>query len=351
MVTIQDRQSVANLSHQDILQLIPQFEIGSIFIHDHLRNPNGNRREVTIGAVGDKGSGKSSTDAVLATVNNLIAGRPVWSNMHVALDIKIDDDTARKYRLNYGGVAHYESKPLVKDALLRLDEEYQDGCFLIEEINIEYSNVRRFMANTNVDFNEVCQLLRKLNMDLYYNVIDEMFIDPQLRSMTDIFIKTHDTALEQAGLASQKPLGQDFMWRVYPMTGYLMGEEQKYARTHKAIDGMCFHFGDWHGIFPTTQKQQQGIYSISTKEKNKRLLAKLSVESDEELTRVHDKWSWLEKEIRQWRNDGIETLTAGQMSAMLGVTLTRAMRQVLPSFGVNYDNTARAYVLDNYMLT
>jgi len=218
---------VQSNSKQAILQMIPQYEISPIFTREHLD------REIVLGTIGDRGGGKSGSDAVIATVEFLLAGKPVWSNMVISCDITIDDETAMKYGLNSGGVAHYESLPLDKDALLKLYETYREGCLLIEEINVQYSNVRRFMTNTNIDFNETCQQLRKFKVSLLYNVIDEMFIDPQLRSLTDIFISTYDTAFDLDSLDRKKPAGLDFCWKIYPMTGYLRGEQGRYLAIKK----------------------------------------------------------------------------------------------------------------------
>ena len=181
----------------------------------------------------------------------MFAGKGVVSNMKILCEIEIDEPTARKYGLNSGGIARYESEELEKDALLNLDERYHNKALEIEEINIQYSNVRRIMANTNVDFNQVAQKLRHFQMPLVYNVIDEMFIDPQLRAMTDIFIKTYDTAFDTESLESNKDTGLDFHWRVYPMSGYLRGEQGKYAVTHRPIDPVYLHFAPWRGIFET----------------------------------------------------------------------------------------------------
>ena len=176
------------IAKEDLLKLIPKLHINQgnyLFYQEYLD------REYVLGTIGDRGGGKSGTDAVVSFVDFMLRGKPVWSNMKIQCDIFVGDESAREAGLGSGGVAHYESLPLEKGALLKLDERYRDGCLVIEEINVQYSNVRRFMSNTNVDFNEVCQQLRKFKTSMIYNVIDEMFIDSQLRALTDIFIKTY----------------------------------------------------------------------------------------------------------------------------------------------------------------
>ncbi len=330
------------VTKEDVLKLIPQFEIAPFFWRQHLHE-----REVVIGTTGEKGGGKSGTDAVIVTTDCMFKGKKVYSNMTIKVSINIDDYTAIKYGLNSGGVAKYESLPLEKDALLRLDERYFNAAILIEEINVGYSNVRRIMSNTNVDFNEACQQLRKLRCPLYYNVIDEMFIDPQLRSMTDAIIKTYDTAFDLDSLEAEKPMGVDFCWYIYPLTGMLYGQQRKYSVTHRAIGPVYFHFKPWRGIYDTGQRQEQGIYTMSTKDKNRMLMA---VTSDPEVTSFNNAWSWLADIIRDLRDRGITSLHKWELQQAIGRPLTQAIRDALGAFGVHWDNPAQRYIIESFQL-
>ena len=295
------------ITHEDVLRLIPQHYIDSLFLRSHLD------RELVLGTVGDRGAGKSATDAVVGIVSFMLAGKPVWSNMKIRCDIQIDDAVAREYGLKYGGVVHYESLPLEKAALLKLDETYRGGCLVIEEINVQYSNVRRFMSNTNVDFNEVCQQLRKFKTSLVYNVIDEMFIDSQLRALTDIFISTYDTAFDLDSLANHKQTGVDFRWKVFPMTGYLAGEQGKYSVTHKSLPPIYFHFAPWRGVYDSMHHQEKGVYSQSTKDRNKALAMGITAESSPEMIEETNEWGWLGDKARELRNKGTKELVAWQL--------------------------------------
>jgi hypothetical protein len=333
-----------SVTKADILKLIPQFELEPVFLRQHLD------REIVVGTIGDRGGGKSGSDAVIAAVDFMLAGKPVWSNMNINFDIEIEDDIAREYGLNSGGIAHYESLPLDKDALLELDESYRGGAFLIEEINVQYSNVRRFMTNTNVEFNEVCQQLRKFGTSLLYNVIDEMFIDSQLRALTDIFIKTYDTAFDIDALSAKKQTGLDFCWKVYPMTGYLCGEQGRYAVTHKALYPVYFHFGSWRGIYNSMQHQEKGQYSKTKKEREQELKGNMSAESSEEITGHRSEWDWLAKKIIQMKQAGIKFLKPAELTQYLGVALNKRVRDVLPLYGIRWDNFQQAYGIDTYTL-
>ncbi len=335
MAEVQEAHSpkIGLLTKQDILQMIPQYHIRSIFIRQHLD------REIVIGTIGDRGGGKSGSDAVIGIIEFLLSGKKVWSNMVIKCDIEIDDITAREYGLNSGGVAHYESLPIEKDALLKLDESYRGGCLVIEEINIQYSNVRRFMSNTNVDSNEVWQQLRKFKTSLIYNVIDEMFIDSQLRSLTDVFLMTYDTAFDLDSLHEKKNTGVDFKWTIWPMSGYLAGEQGKYLRTHKALPSVFFHFQPWRGVYDTYKHQEKGTYSLSKREREKALKAEITMESSDDIENGVNEYQWLIDNVRKLKQSKMEYLEAHQLWQVLEIVengkTPKQMGSIVPSFGIN----------------
>lgn len=334
------------VTKDDVLRLIPQFELPPVFLRRHLINI-----PPVIGSTGDRGGGKSSQTAVIAATDGMFIGKVLHSNIPIGVKLNIDDDTAMKYGLNSGGVVSFESVPLEKDALLNLDERFMNAIIVIEEINVEYSNVRRFMSNTNVDFNEVCQQLRKFRCPLYYNVINEMFVDSQLRQLTDIFIKTYDTAFDQEALQNKKPTGQDFCWYVYPMTGYLNGQQGKYEITKKSIGPIYFHFAKWQGIFNTDRYQKQGLYSISTKDKNKKLLAQMNIGESEELKVFNTRYGWLEQKAIEIKQDGITELEHWELAQRLGQPVNKAMRDILRAYGIYYDKYHGKYIINDFNLS
>jgi len=321
MVTTQEALSVDKervLTKEDVLKLIPKCYINGgnyLFYQEYLD------REYGLGTIGDRGGGKSGSDAVISIVDFMLRGKPVWSNMKIGCDIFVDDIAAREVGLDSGGVAHFESLPLEKGELLRLDERYRDGCLVIEEINVQYSNVRRFMSNTNIDFNEVCQQLRKFKTSMIYNVIDEMFIDSQLRALTDIFIRTYDTAFDRDKMERHKKPGLDFCWQLYSMTGYLNGEQGRYAVTHKA-DKCFFRFAPWRGVYDDKQHQEKGTYSLNKREREAALKAGLNVDDSGQLKRdkeeYDEKWADIDSQIASMGRNGVREVERYQLYDELG---------------------------------
>jgi len=320
---------------EDILKRIIALNFEYILYHKHLN------REAVIGVIGDRGGGKSAASATWGFINFMLDGLPVWSNMEISFGIKVDDEIARELSggdLKTGGMVVYKSLPLDKTALLRLDDTYRDGCLVIEEINVQFANARRFMANTNIDFNEVCQQLRKFNTSLAYNVIDEMFVDVQLRSLTDVFIKTHDKAFEINNLIHETEKGNDFSWRVYPWTGYLAGEENKYSVTKKPLPPVTFHFTNLHGLFDSTKHQEKGIYSQSR------------AESSKEMKDYMDEWQWLADKAIAIKEAGYEFIEPGELPQLIGRPISKQIREHLKVWGIAYDRNTQCYAVNNVEL-
>lgn len=316
---------------QDVLKQIIRQHFDYLLYHKYLG------RESLMGAIGDRGGGKSAATATWAFINFLLDGLPVWSNMLIRFGFKIDDDYAKEATggcIKTGGFVVYESLPIDKVSLLHLDETYRNGCLAIEEINVQYSNARRHMTNTNVFFNEVCQQLRKFNTSLTYNVIDEMFIDSQLRSLTDFFVKTYDTAFEINNMVKEKEKGHDFSWRIYPTTGYLVGEENKFSVTKKPLPPANFHFTQLWGLFDSTKWQEKGIYSQS------------QAESSREMTEYMDKWAWLADKAKSIKLNGIDFLKPYELARQIGQPLSRTIKEKLQMWGIFYEPTEQGYVVD-----
>jgi len=332
------------LTKDDVLRLIVRRLIRPLFLRRHLK------REQVLGVIGEKGGGKSATTSTAALTDQLLDGKKVYSNIDVACDIEVGNETAQRYGLSSGGKVHYETIHLEKNALLKLDEKYRNGALIIEEINVQYSNVRRFMSNTNVDFNEVVQQLRKLQTSLYYNVIDEMFIDSQLRSMTDAFIKCEDTAYTTDNLAARKPQGQDFKWLIYPMTGNFAGHEKTYYRTKKPLPPIYFHFTKFHGIFNTEYSQHQGIYSQSRKTQAGDIEIMMSVESSPENIAWRQQWGWVAEKAIELKRAGKNNIEPWELAEIMNRPITKEFRGILSVCHIRYDRFTQKYKIDDFSI-
>ena len=337
-----DKEETAELSvKQKVVNLIPGAILCPLFLKQHLH------REVIIGIIGSKGEGKSASSASIALIDGAMRGKTFYSNMNISCDIAVDPYTARSMThgmLTDGGVAHYQSLPLDKEALLKLDDKYRGAYIVIEEINVQYSNTRRTQTNTNIDFNMVVQELRHLESTLIYNVVDEMFIDTQLRTMTDIFIKCEDTAYSLDNMAKRKEPGMDIKWTVYPMSPWVCGRERSYYATQKPLDPMFFHFGMFRGIYDDKEFQHKGVYSMNAKMKaameDKELPLEMSIDSDPEVELHKLRYGWLRDKVVSLRNQsGIEFIIDTELWGILGIAqmgeTPHSMGKILPSYGIH----------------
>lgn len=320
---------------EDVLKRIIALNFDYVLYHKYLN------RECVIGAIGDRGGGKSAATSTWGFINFMLDDLPVWSNMEISFGIQVGNEIVKEATgglVKTGGMVVYKSLPLDKVALLRLDDTYRNGCLVIEEINVQFANARRFMANTNIDFNEVCQQLRKFNTSLAYNVIDEMFVDSQLRALTDVFIKTYDKAFELNNIIHETAKGNDFSWRVYPWTGYFAGEENKYSVTKKPLPPVTFHFTKLHGLFDSTKHQEKGIYSQSR------------AESSKEITEYMDEWQWLVDKVKAIKEAGYEFIEPVKLPRLIGRPISRQIREHLKEWGIAYDRTTQCYAVNDFDL-
>jgi hypothetical protein len=287
---------VPKYTREDALKLIVGKVLQPLFRHQHLN------REVIIGLVGLRGDGKSGSGAVIALLDYMMNGEPVWSNMAIGVRITVEDYRARQYGLHRGGTVTYRSKELDKEGLLRFDPQYNHGCYFIDEINMEFAEARRAMSNTNLYMDRVAQQLRKYQNSLIYTVINEMFVDSRIRELTDIFIRCEDTALSVEGLAQKKQTGIDFKWTIYPMSGYMLGRERSYYFTKKPLPPVYLHFEPWRGIYNDKLAQGQGKmkygFNLADKTGNDVGVGIETQQSSETETAV-DQYKWLEKIVNK----------------------------------------------------
>lgn len=220
-------------------------------------------RELIIGLIGMRGEGKSASAAYISLLRFLLDGIPVWSNINIKCKFKVTDDEVKPYGLKRGGSFKVTSQPLDREALLSLDKKFINGCIVGDEFNLQYVEVRRTMSNVNLQVNHLCQQLRHFGTSLIYTVIDEMFVDTQVRSMTDVFIKCEDTALSVDGLMRGATPGVNFKWLIYPMSPLLYGRENCYHLTHKPLPPVYLAFKPFWGIYDTKQIQASGSRSYN----------------------------------------------------------------------------------------
>ena len=275
------------------LETLISYKVKPLFRVNHLN------RDIIIGLIGDRGDGKSIGAAEIALLDwGVMPGEIMRSNMDISASITVSDEYAEKFNLK-GDSVHYNSQYLDKIKFLRFAPEYYRNIFIIDEINIFLADARRSMSRQNLESDDVGQQLRKLESPLIYTCINEMFVDTRIRDLTDIFIKTEDTALSPLGLARKQKQGIEFQWYIYPMTRKLTGE--RYVDTKQRLGPYFIRGNSLWGIIDTFERQERKKLSD--------MEAEFSTEKDESVKRFNDKFGWIGEKLSDLSAEGVSSLS------------------------------------------
>ena len=250
-------------------------------------------RDVIIGFIGPRGGGKSLSAAATAAIDYGVEGDTLRSNMQITWDIDVSEEIASRFGLEAGRV-HYESEELSKHKFLTFNKDYFRAVFVIDEINLWLADARRAMAQQNLLADDVAQQLRKWESPLFYTCIHEMFVDSRIRDMTDLFIKTEDSALTEEGLRRRQRQGINFQWMLYPMTKKFTGHT--YAENHKAIGPIDVNGKILWNIIDTLQRQERKKYKPGEEEQADADLP-VHISEDPVVFEERSKWGWLYEKI------------------------------------------------------
>jgi hypothetical protein len=286
------------LSLKDIIQYEEQL---LPFRHLHLK------RKPKIGLVGQPGEGKSLSLGYISLNQFMLYGEPCWSNLPIKYTYKVSDDIARDYGLS-GGEAVFTSNPIDKFKLIRMSGDYHDGLVVLDEINIEFADAMKSQSNVNFYLDQTEQQFRKDRNGFAYSTIDEMWVDPRIRSITDIFIICEDLALSPEGLASEAPEGVNIKWHIYPMTRMFNGKTWNESKT---VYTCIFHAKPYWGIIDTYYKQATGQkYAVD-------VFAKENTPSGGGVNKMavqeYSRWADLYRAIKELRDMKITRLTPDEM--------------------------------------
>jgi hypothetical protein len=217
-----------------------------------------------IGLIGMRGSGKSLGGANIAIRDFALDGFPMFSNMNIRMNIKVDDETAKYYNVE-PGIETYQSERIEKDVLLSLDSRYDGSVLFLDEPNIDYGEARRSQSNTNLGTSDVVQELRKGQSGLIYAVINEMYVDPRIRDNTDVMIRCIDVALNPRNLAAGMKQGVLFEWQVLAWSPKLCGNGKTYRETLRPAETLQIKLEDTWNLINTFEKQVRNNYSGAKK--------------------------------------------------------------------------------------
>lgn len=172
------------------------------------------RFEWVIGFTGPTGGGKTIGAAYWLCVDALIRGKPVFSyELPVSITIQ-----------HQGITRTFSSEPLEPAMLYTLDERLRRCVLFYDEMNLSGGDSRRSMSTKNITFNYALQQKRKLRASLLYTVIQENWIDPRTRQLTDIYVRCGDLCLRPWGQDEGLDRGEVFSMDILDWSGQLTGK-------------------------------------------------------------------------------------------------------------------------------
>jgi len=165
-----------------------------------------------VGITGPKRSGKSLLLAKLLW-RDLIAGRKVWSNMTVKTP---------KFYLDKG-FPMLETKPIDWDGLYLLSEEYQEGTIGLDE-SVYYDDSRASLSMRNRLMNTIMNQVGHRNLNVYYTVKAQGWLDRRLQFETDIEIQCQDMAKTRWGRQNHIIPGTLIHFKAFDKSGSVTGK-------------------------------------------------------------------------------------------------------------------------------
>lgn len=209
--------------------------------------------ELTLGFIGYRGTGKSASIAKVVGEDFLLAGKRAWSNMPINIKV-VYKDAAKTF----------STQELPKLKLLQGDEQFKNGVVVLDEVNMEVAEASRFMSNTNLEFTNQIQQIRKKGLDVIWSAQNWNSIDARLRWQSDFIVLCSCDRPENRGIISH--------WRVMDSTG-LSGklDFETELRSHYLMDKIVnqgnAYIRPWWFAYETKKLQGQSAYNRKELEK------------------------------------------------------------------------------------
>ncbi len=236
---------------EELLRTYHQFRC---FRVGHLKD-----KQLTIGFIGKRGSGKSAGAALITNIDYLLCGKRVWSDMPI--EVKVTYKDASK---------EFKSEPIPRLDLLNLDDDFRDGVIVTDEVNLNYMESSRYSSGTNLAFGNFLQQIRHRNISCIWTAQNWNTLDSRLKWQSDFIVWCVDAFLEHEEGVSE--MGEYSRWRVMDssgMTGAQDFEEQ--VKQRYLLESMVWtgsvYIRPWWAAYPTGKLQGKETYS-------KRLLQK-----------------------------------------------------------------------------
>ncbi len=217
-------------------------------------------RELTLGFIGHRGSGKSVAAAAVAIVDFMLNGYKVWSNM----PIEVVAAYGRAWK-------RFKAEPLDKLDMLRKDETFQRGVVVLDEVNVSLGDATMYMSKTNRELSNFTQQMRKRGISILWTAQNYNTVDNRLKFQTDFCIWCEDCFIRYPGVA--RYAGELSHWSVMDvsgMSGTISLDEEMRTKylMEKIVWTGTFHSRPWWHSYNTFEIQGKEPYSMKVMEEN-----------------------------------------------------------------------------------
>ncbi len=221
--------------------------------------------------VGDRGSGKSLTEGLIAFADYMVLGMPCWSNLSIRYAVDIDEELERILR-EYSAVwglpikrepVVYESLPLDIGLLLGDNPPYKHGVIVVDEVNMEMGDAWRAMTNQALRSSDFMQTLRKLQSAFVCTCISESFVPNRIRDAMDVDLHVQDLAFSNSSPFFGCQQGYYIEWQVYAMSNRIAGSEYRYDQTGQPINVVHLNARKLWGSIDTWDRKRRSKYVVS----------------------------------------------------------------------------------------
>lgn len=190
-----------------------------------------NKLQLVLGLIGPRGSGKTVGMVAIGSLEWLLRGEQVWSNVPFAI------------KVTYGDCKRvYSSMPLEQLDLLDLAGGLRGGLAIVDEANMTFAEAGRAMSGANLDFGYAIQQLRKRGLSVIWTCQGWGWIDNRLRWQTDLVISCRDSFLTDS---HSEGIGARSKWIVSDLSSMTGQFGSDYAESHRFIS----QFEVWRGEF------------------------------------------------------------------------------------------------------
>jgi len=190
-----------------------------------------NRLQLVLGYIGPRGSGKTCGMVAVGSLEWLLRGEPVWSNVPFAI------------KVTYGDCKRvYSSMPLEQLDMLDLEGGLTGGLAVVDETNMTFAEANRATSSANLDFGYAIQQIRKRGLSVIWSCQGWGWVDNRLRWQTDLVVSCRDTFLKDP---HPDGIGARSEWIVSDLSAMTGRFDSDYAEAHRYIS----QYEVWRGTF------------------------------------------------------------------------------------------------------